>query len=79
MLSLTAQVRIFAARDAVDFRKSHDGLVAIVRDSFENDPFDGSVFVFFNKRRDRIKQSSCCSGTETDSGSCQQSAHEQLG
>ena len=55
MLSLPAQVRIFAARDAVDFRKSHDCLVAIVRDGFGDDPFDGSVFVFFNKRRDRIK------------------------
>lgn len=55
MLSLPAQVRIFAATEAVDFRKAHDGLVAIVRDHFRDDPFDGSVFVFFNKRRDRVK------------------------
>lgn len=55
MLSLPAQVRIFAATEAVDFRKAHDGLVTIVRDHFEDDPFDGSVFVFFNRRRDRIK------------------------
>ena len=55
MLSLPAQVRIFAATDPVDFRKAHDGLVAIVRDCFRDDPFDGSLFVFFNKRRDRIK------------------------
>jgi transposase len=55
VLSLPAQVRIFAATDPVDFRKAHDGLVAIVRDHFRDDPFDGSLFVFFNKRRDRIK------------------------
>lgn len=55
MLSLPAQVRIFAATAAVDFRKAHDGLVAIVRDTFGHDPFDGALFVFFNKRRDGIK------------------------
>ena len=55
MLSLPAQVRIFAACQPVDFRKSHDGLVAIVREHFREDPFDGSLFVFFNRRRDRIK------------------------
>ena len=55
MLSLPAQVRIFAATRPVDFRKAHDGLIAIVRDTFGKDPFDGSLFVFFNKRRDRTK------------------------
>ena len=55
MLNLPAQVRIFAATAPVDFRKAHDGLVAIVRDCFRDDPFDGSIFVFFNKRYDRIK------------------------
>ncbi len=55
MLSLAAQVRIFAATDPVDFRKAHDGLIALVRDTFGADPFDGSLFVFFNRRRDRVK------------------------
>jgi len=55
VLSLPAQVRIFAATSPVDFRKAHDGPVTIVRDGFEHDPFDGSLFVFFNKRRDRMK------------------------
>jgi transposase len=39
----------------VDFRKQHDGLVAMVREQLESDPLDGSLFVFFNRRRDRIK------------------------
>lgn len=55
MLSLPGSVRIFFASEPVDFRKAHDGLVAIVRDHFHEDPFDGSVFVFLNKRRDRVK------------------------
>lgn len=55
MLSLPAQVAIYACTTAVDFRKQHDGLVAIVRDQLGADPLDGSLFVFFNRRRDRIK------------------------
>ena len=55
MLSFPASIRVFVARDPVDFRKAHDGLVAIVRDQFGDDPFDGSVFVFLNRRADRVK------------------------
>ena len=55
MLSLPAQVSIFACTKPVDFRKQHDGLVGIVREELESDPLDGSLFVFFNRRRDRIK------------------------
>ena len=55
MLSFPASIRIYVAREAVDFRKAHDGLLAIVRDQFGDDPFDGSVFLFLNRRRDRVK------------------------
>ena len=55
MLSLPASIRIFVSREAVDFRKAHDGLLAVIRDAFEDDPFDGSLFVFLNRRRDRVK------------------------
>ena len=55
MLSLPSSIRIFLARKPVDFRKAHDGLLAIVRDEFGDDPFDGSVFVFLNRNRDRVK------------------------
>jgi len=55
VLSLASATRIFVACEPVDFRKSHDGLCAIVRDGFGDDPFSGDVFVFFNRRRDRIK------------------------
>lgn len=55
MLSLPGQLEIFACTAPVDFRKQHDGLVALVRQQLARDPFDGSIFVFFNGRRDRIK------------------------
>lgn len=55
MLSIPSAIHIYLARDAVDCRKSHDGLLALVRDAFGDDPFDGSLFVFLNRRRDRVK------------------------
>lgn len=55
MLSVASSIRIFVSREPVDFRKAHDGLLAIVRDQFGDDPFDGSVFVFLNRRQDRVK------------------------
>lgn len=55
MLSLPARTRVYVCRSPVDFRKQHDGLVAIVRGQLASDPHDGSLFAFFNRRRDRIK------------------------
>lgn len=55
MLSIGGNTRVFLCRTAVDFRKAHDGLCAIVRDGFGADPFTGDFFLFFNKERDRIK------------------------
>ena len=55
MLSIPSSIRIFLCREPVDFRKAHDGLVALVRQKLEADPLDGSLFVFLNKRRDRVK------------------------
>lgn len=55
MLSLLGGARIFVAREPVDFRRAHDGLCTIVREHFGDDPFSGDLFVFFNRRRDRIK------------------------
>jgi len=55
VLSLGGTHRVFLCRRAVDFRKAHDGLCAIIRDEFRDDPFSGDVFAFFNRARDRIK------------------------
>lgn len=55
MLSIPASVRVFLHREPVDFRKAHDGLVAIVRQALKQNPLDGSLYVFLNRRRDRVK------------------------
>jgi transposase len=55
VLSLGGNHRIFLCRRPIDFRKAHDGLCAIIRDEFKDDPFGGDVFAFFNRSRDRIK------------------------
>jgi transposase len=38
-----------------DMRKSINGLMLLVQESFRLDPFSESLFVFCNRRRDRIK------------------------
>ena len=55
MLSFPASVRIFVAVGVTDMRKSFDGLCAVTQNVLEKDPFSGHVFVFCNRRRDRIK------------------------
>ena len=55
MLSVPESLRILVARKPADFRKQFDGLAGIVMNELGMDPFGGCLFVFFNKRRDRIK------------------------
>lgn len=55
MLSLPPSVRIFLARGATDMRKSFDTLAALVCDVIDEDPQSGHLFVFVNRRRDRVK------------------------
>jgi transposase len=47
--------RVYLSCGATDMRKSIDGLMLIVQNSFELDPFGSAVFVFCNRKRDRIK------------------------
>ena len=55
MIHLPASVRVYLCATACDMRKSFDGLHAVVRDHLELDPFAGHLFVFANRRRDRVK------------------------
>ena len=55
MFGLTASNHIYLYRDACDMRKSFDGLCGIVRCELGADPLCGSLFVFVNKRRNRVK------------------------
>jgi transposase len=55
MLSIPGALKIFLAVAPTDLRKSHDGLAALVEHALEEDPFSGQLFVFRNKRCDRVK------------------------
>lgn len=48
-------VPIYLYRDAVDFRKSINGLAIIVEQALARSPFDPGLFLFANKNRDKIK------------------------
>jgi transposase len=47
--------KVYLACGRTDMRKSINGLAEIVSLSFELDLFDGALFVFCNRNRDRIK------------------------
>jgi transposase len=47
--------QIFLYRDHVDFRKSIDGLAAIVEMELRMNIFSGSLFLFVNRSRDKMK------------------------
>jgi transposase len=55
MLSLPSRVKVFAALAPTDMRKSFNGLVGIVEKELGHQVEDGDLFLFFNRRRDRLK------------------------
>jgi transposase len=55
MIALPLQIRVFLYRLPTDMRKSFHGLVALTESALQQDPLSGSLFVFLNRRRDRIK------------------------
>ena len=55
MLSIAAGTRIFFAAGATDMRKGFDGLQGLVSGVLEQDPLSGHLFLFVNRRRDRLK------------------------
>ena len=55
MIGLLPTTTIFLASAPTDLRKAYDGLAALVRQSLGQDPLNGSLYVFCNRRRDRIK------------------------
>lgn len=55
MLSISRTTRVFLATAPTDMRKGFDGLFALVENVIQEDPFSGHLFVFRNRRRDRLK------------------------
>jgi transposase len=55
VLSPARPGRVFLCATPTDMRKSFDGLSAVVRDHLKQDPLAGDLFVFRNRRGDRLK------------------------
>jgi len=55
VLTLPTSVKVFLAAGATDMRKSFDGLSGLARGVLAEDPLSGHLFVFCNRRRDRLK------------------------
>lgn len=55
MLSLGPHQRYFLYAGAADMRKGFDGLSGLVSSGMAGDPLSGDVFLFVNRRRDRMK------------------------
>ena len=55
MFSLPPTVRIFLCARPADMRRSFDGLAAMAREVINADPLCGHLFVFRNRRADRVK------------------------
>jgi transposase len=47
--------RVFLATERVDGRKGINGLSALVRSQFAQDPLSGQLFVFFSRRADQVR------------------------
>ena len=55
MLSWPPTVRVFVCTRPTDMRRSFDRLAAMTRDLLDRDPLSGHLFVFVNRRADRMK------------------------
>ena len=55
MLSFPSSIKIYLSVDPCDMRKSYNGLFSLVEDHLKEDPNSGNLFLFTNKRRNRLK------------------------
>ena len=55
MLTFPGSLRVFVALESCDMRKGYNGLLALVSERLGEDVRGGAVFVFSNRRHDRLK------------------------
>jgi hypothetical protein len=55
MLSLSASTKIFVALEPCDMRKGFNGLCGLARERLGEDQREGGLFLFTNRRRNRLK------------------------
>lgn len=55
MLNFTGGLKVYVATESADLRKSFTGLWALTLNTMKEDPRSGALFVFCNRRRNRVK------------------------
>jgi transposase len=55
MLQVTPHMRVLICVDPMDFRKGIDGFSSVCRNTLEEDPYEGSLFLFTSKSRSSIR------------------------
>ena len=55
MLSFSLPLDVYLCVPAADMRRSFDGLIRMAEEHLGRDPLRGGLYVFLNKRRDRVK------------------------
>ena len=55
MWMLPDGLQVFIATKPMDMRKSFDGMAALIQNEFKKDVQSGHLFVFLNKRGDKVK------------------------
>ena len=55
MFSLTSSFFYYLYREPTDMRKSFDGLSGIVQGQLDRNPTSGEVFIFVNRRKNKVK------------------------
>jgi transposase len=55
MIPLIGQYQLFLYTEPADMRKAFDGLSGLVASGLGRDPLDGSLYIFLNKRKNRMK------------------------
>jgi len=55
MIGIDAHTRVYIAAEPLDFRRQIDGLALAVQETLALDPFSAHLFVFRNRRADKLK------------------------
>jgi transposase len=55
MLSFSGSLKVFVALEPCDMRKGFNGLYAAVIERLDEDPKTGALYVFCNRRHNRLK------------------------
>ncbi|HQV23640.1 MAG TPA: IS66 family insertion sequence element accessory protein TnpB [Agitococcus sp.] len=55
MITIPDGLKVFVCTKPMDMRKSFDGMAGLVSSQLNQNPLSGHIFVFFNKRGDKVK------------------------